>query len=104
MVSSFLGSLFLGKISPIDYSDGSGMNLMDIHTKKWNQTLLDTCGPDLANKLSEPVPSHTNLGPISNYFVERYNFNPECRIIACTGDNPASLIGKYYIISSKQCY
>lgn len=94
MVSSFLGSLFLGKIAPIDISDGSGMNLMDIQTKQWNQTLLDACGPELKAKLGEPVPSNTNLGPISNYYVERYNFSPNCRIIACTGDNPASLVGE----------
>ncbi|XP_018574163.1 xylulose kinase [Anoplophora glabripennis] len=93
LVSSFLCSLFLGKIAPIDISDGSGMNLMDIHTKEWNQTLLDACGPDLAEKLGHPVPSNTNLGPISNYFVERYDFKPDCKVIACTGDNPASLMG-----------
>lgn len=67
---------------------------MDIHVKRWNQKLLDACGPDLALKLGDPVPSNTNLGPISNYFVERYNFRPNCRIIAFTGDNPASLIGE----------
>ncbi|KAJ8970914.1 hypothetical protein NQ314_000964 [Rhamnusium bicolor] len=50
LVSSFLCSLFLGKIAPIDISDGSGMNLMDIHSKKWNQTLLDACGAKLSGK------------------------------------------------------
>ncbi|VEN36043.1 unnamed protein product [Callosobruchus maculatus] len=93
LISSFLCSIFLGKIAPIDISDGSGMNLLDIHTKKWNQTLLDTCGPNLAEKLGEPVPSYSDVGPISKYFKERYNFNSNCRVIAHTGDNPASLIG-----------
>ncbi|KAF7280366.1 xylulose kinase [Rhynchophorus ferrugineus] len=93
LVSSFIVSIFLGKVAPIDLSDGSGMNLMDIRTKSWHQTLLDACGPDLREKLGEPVPSKTDIGSISNYFVERYNFNPACRIIAATGDNPASLIG-----------
>lgn len=88
-------SLFLGKVAPIDISDGSGMNVLDIRTKKWNQQLLDACGPDLASKLGEAVPSYANLGPVSNYFVERYNFSPNCRVIAATGDNPASLVGKY---------
>lgn len=91
-------SLFLGKVAPIDISDGSGMNLLDIHKKKWNQTILERCGPDLAVKLGDPVPSNEDLGSISNYYVERYNFNTECRVIAATGDNPASLVGEYLII------
>lgn len=93
LVSSFVASILLGDYAPIDYSDGSGMNLLDISTKKWCTDCLHACAPDLDEKLGLPVPSDSVLGPISNYFVERYNFSPTCKVIAFMGDNPASLVG-----------
>ncbi|XP_033624446.1 xylulose kinase-like isoform X1 [Asterias rubens] len=93
LVSSFAASLFLGSYAPIDFSDGSGMNLLDIRGKTWCPQALDACSPGLLNLLGLPVPSSTNLGPISSYFVDRYGFSAECQVIAFTGDNPASLAG-----------
>lgn len=66
---------------------------MNIKLKKWDLQLLEVIGPDLEEKLGQPVPSNTNVGAISPYFVERYSFDPNCQVIACTGDNPASLVG-----------
>jgi xylulokinase len=44
LVSSFLSSLFLGVIAPIEISDASGMNLMNVITRKWDDRLLEACG------------------------------------------------------------
>lgn len=93
LVSSFAASLFLGKYAPIDISDGSGMNLLNINTQTWSEECMEACAPDLFEKLGEPVPSYTSLGNISTYFVDRYGFSSECKVIAFTGDNPASLAG-----------
>ena len=41
LVSSFGASLFLGQYAAIDFSDGSGMNLLDINTHQWSQDCLD---------------------------------------------------------------
>ena len=39
-MSSFAASLFIGDYAPIDHSDGSGMNLLDIHSKQWSKECL----------------------------------------------------------------
>ncbi|KAK9504271.1 hypothetical protein O3M35_010644 [Rhynocoris fuscipes] len=93
LISSFACSLFLGRYAPIDLSDGSGMNLLDINTKKWSSKCIQATAPDLENKLGDPVPTSELLGSISPYFCERFGFSEECKIFPFTGDNPDSLAG-----------
>jgi len=80
------------------------MNLLDIRSKTWSNACIEalTGGSesDLATKLGDPVPTETVQGEISQYFVERFGFSPECKILSFTGDNPSSFAGnglKYYI-------
>ncbi|KKY25329.1 putative d-xylulose kinase [Phaeomoniella chlamydospora] len=98
LVSSFLASVLLGKIAPIDISDVCGMNLWEIKKGSWNDKAInlaagDHSAEDLKEKLG-PVDEDggLHLGPISPYYIERYGFSPDCTMIAFTGDNPSTIL------------
>jgi len=93
LVSSFMASLLIGDYAPIDTSDGSGMNLMDIRLKAWDANAIKITATWLDAKLGPVVPSHTDVGHIHRYYVDRWGFDPACRVIAFSGDNPCSLAG-----------
>lgn len=94
LISSFLASIFLNEIAPIDHSDGSGMNLFDINERCWSQKCLQACADgDLEMKLGEAVPTSSIIGKIGIFFVQRYNFSASCKIVAFTGDNSSAVAG-----------
>jgi len=93
LISSFLASVLIGKNAPIDYADGSGMNLMNITNRKWDDQVLDATAPQLKEKLPPLVNSDKIIGKINNYFTENYGLSSATMIVAWSGDNPNSLIG-----------
>ncbi|KAI9893613.1 MAG: hypothetical protein M1814_006409 [Vezdaea aestivalis] len=105
LVSSFLASVFLCKVAPIDIGDAGGMNLWDIHNNQWHPPLLalassadsPTTEPSNVDHLSTLLGSvHTDpsasLGPIGAYWTNRYSIPAACQIQPFTGDNPATLL------------
>lgn len=93
LVSSYVASLIAGDYAPIDVSDGSGMNLMDIRARDWAPRALAACAPRLKTKLGPLAPSHAAIGKVGKYCAKRYGFAPECLVIAFSGDNPNSVAG-----------
>lgn len=73
--------MFCGKLVPVDVSEGSGTNLMDINKHQWIKKLLEHCGgPELKNKLAlEPIEGGQLLGLIDPFYVQRYGFS-QCKV------------------------
>jgi xylulokinase len=98
LVSSFLASVLMGTIAPMDISDVCGMNLWDIPANKWSEPLLElTAGKDVVQELLSklgPVRQDGggSMGAVSSYFVQRYGFSPDCQVAPFTGDNPATIL------------
>ncbi|CAK7564739.1 MAG: hypothetical protein SEPTF4163_002638 [Sporothrix epigloea] len=99
LVSSFVASVLLGSIAPMDISDVCGMNLWDISKQQWSEPLLElTAGTaeaarDLRAKLGEVrMDGGGSMGSIASYFVETYGVSSECQIAPFTGDNPATIL------------
>lgn len=101
LVSSFLASVFLGRIAEIDISDVCGMNLWDIAKGAWSEPLLKLTAGDndddevanLRDKLGTVrVDGGGSMGPISPWFVAKYGFSPTCAVAPFTGDNPSTIL------------
>ena len=75
-----------------DYSDASGMLLLDVKNKKWSKEMIDICGisDDMLPKLYE---SYEPVGAIKPELAKELGLNEDIKIIAGAGDNAAAAIG-----------
>jgi len=75
-----------------DYSDASGMLLLDVKNKKWSKEMIDICSisEDMLPKLYE---SYEAVGTIKPELAKELGLNDDIKIVAGAGDNAAAAIG-----------
>jgi xylulokinase len=100
LLSSLVTAILTGNSKvPIDYGNACSMALMDYTRKTWSDALIKATsdglpGGDKAFRLKLPaiVAPDTVIGNITLYFVRKYGFSPECKVVAGSGDNPQSKV------------
>ena len=93
LISSFVTGLLIGGLAPLDCGDGLGTNLVDVGTRNWSPEMIAATAPGLGAKLPQVLDRDRDVGAVSEFLCRRYGFNPRCRVVVGTGDNPASLVG-----------
>lgn len=75
-----------------DYSDASGMLLLDVKNKKWSKEMIAICSisEDMLPKLYE---SYEAVGIIKPELAKELGLNEGIKIVAGAGDNAAAAIG-----------
>ena len=75
-----------------DYSDASGMLLLDVEHKCWSKEMLEICGVDEAwmPKLFE---SFGSIGTIRGFVSGALGLPRDCIVVAGAGDNAAAAVG-----------
>ena len=100
LLSSLVPAVLTGNSRvPLDFGNACGMSMMDYSGKDWSVKLVKAVADGLPggesalrNKLLPIVSPYTIVGRIATYFIEKYGFSPDCRIIAGSGDNPQSKV------------
>ena len=75
-----------------DYSDASGMLLLDVQHKCWSKEMLDICGID-ESLLPRVYESYEPVGTLKEEHAKALGLSNNVKIAAGAGDNAAAAIG-----------
>ena len=75
-----------------DYSDASGMLLLDVKNKRWSDRMLDICkiSEDMLPRLCE---SFEAVGTVRKEIAQMFGFSECVKVAAGAGDNAAAAVG-----------
>ena len=82
----------LSGVNCTDYSDASGMLLMDVKNKCWSKEMCDICGitVDMLPTLYE---SYDAVGTLKADVAKSLGLPESCKVVAGAGDNAAAAVG-----------
>ena len=82
----------LSGVHSTDYSDASGMLLLDVKNKKWSKKMLEICGIE-ESMLPKLYESYEVTGTLKPEIAEKLRLTEQVKIIAGAGDNAAAAVG-----------
>lgn len=75
-----------------DYSDASGMLLLNVREKRWSEEMLEICGIR-EEQMPELFESYQAVGTVKPEIAEEFGIPADCQIAAGAGDNAAAAVG-----------
>lgn len=75
-----------------DYSDASGMLLLDVKNRKWSDKMIDICGID-KSMLPKLYESYEVVGTLKPKIADMLGLGRDVKIIIGAGDNAAAAVG-----------
>ena len=75
-----------------DYSDASGMLLLDVKNKRWSKEMLDVCGI-CESQMPQLFESFERVGRIKPALADKLGISREAVVVAGAGDNAGAAIG-----------
>ena len=75
-----------------DFSDASGMLLLDVKNKCWSKEMLDICGIK-ETQMPKLFESYQVVGSVKEEIAEKFGINKNTVVVAGAGDNAGAAIG-----------
>jgi xylulokinase len=93
LVHNYINWYLSGGVIAMEPGDTSGFALWHPGKRKWSSKVIELIDESLKDKLPAVTSSTKTIGNISKQLVERYGFDPQCKIDAGSGDNMYGAIG-----------
>jgi xylulokinase len=89
----------LSGVFATDYSDASGMLLLDVANKRWSDFMLNICGIT-ADQLPALYPSYAPVGTITEYASSLTGLSTRVKVVIGGGDQAVGAVGSGTVVNN----